>query len=343
MVAIVIALAAYLKHARKWVPHNHWMVVARGPETRVLESGWHVVDLLRDEILEFNWTYNYTAQNHQSIRGTVISKAPFQVDFASFGVITREGVKVDVDPNLVLRVTDPVKALTCVRDPLHLLEVEIQPIVRIIVSKISVDELYGATQEIAANIATSSRDLFATNGLECISLTIEDIILPETYNSLRQQAKLIESQTAIQVASANEKNIAAEAEHDRQLKERQREREDELARVAHENKMQMEREQHQLMFRKAEIERSELDVREAEIRSRAAAVSVSHEEEKRTRELEQTASYYTKLIQAGFSSSDIVALETRGDLSRALFNSSKIYLPSSAATAMWLKESDHSS
>lgn len=351
---VILGAAIYVRKSIIYVPANHCVVVTRGSESRVLRgAGYHRVNLLRDHIASFRWTFNYddVAKTMEMHEGTNIRLTQFVMNLKSFKIVHRSQIEVEVDPNILLRVVDPIKAVSSVDNTLRLIEIEIVPILSNIISRIPIEEMATASQQIAADVKKDPQfnARLQEVGMVCDAFTIESVKFEETYFQAMRDAKLRESETHRLTAEITERALVEKQRHVSELASLKSQQEQEAARVAHqrqmefarieyENTQQQKAEEHRIALRRAELEREKINVEFAQVAASAAAAKSQQEIDKMAAEAAIRTDNFIKLIQAGFTPDDIVRMETAKDVAGAMFNSSKIYLPTNTATNMWLHE-----
>lgn len=190
-----IGILCFFFHAVLYVPLNNCVVVARKNKTRVLHgSRYHIINPIVDEVVSYNWTYNRHVNDHPTdvIRGVNVRTNSFTVRMQSSRFTHPERGTLTVYHSLLLRVEDPVVAVTRNDDALQFIESGLDPILQRIISGIPADQLSASLTTIDATIRNDLEfsQLLQTVGMVCEKFWLESIDFEESHSQVAHAPEL---------------------------------------------------------------------------------------------------------------------------------------------------------
>lgn len=183
--AVILGAAIYVRKSIIYVPANNCVVVARKNKTRVLRGpSYHIINPIVDEVVSYNWTYNRHVNDHPTdvIKGVNVRTNSFTVRMQSSRFTHPERGTLTVYHSLLLRVEDPVVAVTRNDDALQFIESGLDPILQRIISGIPADQLSASLTAIDANIKKDREfsELLENVGMVCEKFWLESIDFEES-------------------------------------------------------------------------------------------------------------------------------------------------------------------
>ena len=340
---VIVGVAIYLRRYMYYVPNGWCMVVSNRGHHRVLNTGYHLLNPLYDQIRTFHWTYPSSSSSDEEeekdsvMEGHLIPLNNFQVDPPLVDFYTKESIKVDLDFNLVMRVSDPILAMITIDNPLQLFITELDSVVSQIVCNSPYEQFLKERASLTTQIFEQLRHFHERYGIQCCKLTIEHIEIDEEYQKTLRAGKLAEAEATLRSARMREEGILARERHAADMTVEQEKADFQTKRAQNDHHLRMLEQNNELQYQKALLEKAEVE----------AAIQRSKQDQESystVLRLRTVAQYFRELLGMGFGPKEIVALETNPKLCEALLtNTSKLVvpLPSNIVDNFYLGASDN--
>lgn len=196
-------LLLYLFRCFRVVEQGTNLVIERcGRFHKRADAGFHFLIPFVDRPREVVWrntdvytgrtsSYSSSSSQHANVtqtRSAVIDLRETVMDFPNQPVVTRDNVKIDVHPMLLVRVIDPVRLCYETYDPPHALEKLVQTTLRSIIGEMGLDDTLCSREEIERSLKSKISRIAFDWGLQINSIEILEITpTPVVQTAMHQQ------------------------------------------------------------------------------------------------------------------------------------------------------------
>lgn len=298
-----VVFAIYLYSRFVLVPVKSKAIVERlGKFSRIIDSGWHILSPV-ERLKSVTWNYNeevFLTNGKSSVTSRQVTSQFFrmeniQLDLPPIDVISKEKLEITINANCTYKIYDLQKAIYEIDDLLANMQQIIYQAMRYVVSKKSIDELYGddynLTNEIMKQIQKNTNKI----GVECTAFMIQSITTNKAITSTNEQRYVESRNLEIEIMKHTQ-------EHSNNIKLL------EMKRQKQEQEYDLEKQKNE---HKHKLEEQEILMELSKFDNRLKCKSQARK----------------NMLELGFTHDQIVQLECTEKLTTVLPKSSVIYMP----------------